>query len=56
MLSTCPTNWGMPPAEAGRWLEEKMMPYYPLGIFKTPESGDRAATPWRDGEVPCRTT
>ncbi len=36
-LSTCPTNWGMAPIEANRWLETNMMPYYPLGEFKTPE-------------------
>jgi 2-oxoglutarate ferredoxin oxidoreductase subunit beta len=36
-LSTCPTNWGMTPIEANRWLETNMMPYYPLGEFKTPE-------------------
>jgi 2-oxoglutarate ferredoxin oxidoreductase subunit beta len=45
ILSTCPTNWGIPPAEATQWLEETMLPYYPLGTFKTPESGDRAAAP-----------
>jgi 2-oxoglutarate ferredoxin oxidoreductase subunit beta len=36
-LSTCPTNWGMTPLEAVDWLTENMMPYYPLGVFKTPE-------------------
>lgn len=36
VLSTCPTNWGMTPIEATKWLEEKMIPYYPLGEFKTP--------------------
>jgi len=46
ILSTCPTNWGMPPAEALDWLENTMMPYYPLGVFKTPEAGvDRAPKP-----------
>jgi 2-oxoglutarate/2-oxoacid ferredoxin oxidoreductase subunit beta len=45
LLSTCPTNWGLSPAEATRWLEEHMCPYYPLGVFKTPETGDRAPEP-----------
>ncbi|MEO0078258.1 MAG: thiamine pyrophosphate-dependent enzyme [candidate division WOR-3 bacterium] len=36
-LSTCPTNWGLPPYEATRWLEEHMMPYYPVQNFKRPE-------------------
>jgi len=36
-LSTCPTNWGLTPEEAGQWLEENMIPYYPLGVKRTPE-------------------
>ena len=36
-LSTCPTNWGMAPADALKWVEEKMIPYFPLGCFKAPE-------------------
>lgn len=34
VLSTCSTNWGMTPAESMKWLEENMIPYYPLGVFK----------------------
>lgn len=37
VLSTCPTNWGMAPIEAMKWLEQNMIPYYPLGEFRTPE-------------------
>jgi 2-oxoglutarate ferredoxin oxidoreductase subunit beta len=37
VLSTCPTNWGMSPLEAVGWMEKNMMPYYPLGVFKSPE-------------------
>ncbi|SMC55594.1 thiamine pyrophosphate-dependent enzyme [Sporomusa malonica] len=37
ILSTCPTNWGMSPIEAAKWLEENMIPYYPLGVYKTAE-------------------
>lgn len=37
VLSTCPTNWGLTPVEALRWLEENMIPYYPLGVYKAPE-------------------
>ncbi|WZL72404.1 thiamine pyrophosphate-dependent enzyme [Clostridiaceae bacterium 35-E11] len=37
VLSTCPTNWGKTPTEALDWLRENMMPYYPLGNFRTPE-------------------
>lgn len=39
ILSTCPTNWGNTPVEALRWLENNMIPYYPLGNFKRPEEG-----------------
>ena len=34
VLSTCPTNWGLSPVEAMKWLEENMIPYYPLGVKK----------------------
>lgn len=37
VLSTCPTNWGISPIESLKWLEENMLPYYPLGNFRTPE-------------------
>lgn len=34
VLSTCPTNWGLAPDKALNWLEENMIPYYPLGVYK----------------------
>lgn len=34
VLSTCPTNWGLTPVESMEWLREKMIPYYPLGVYK----------------------
>jgi 2-oxoglutarate ferredoxin oxidoreductase subunit beta len=34
MLSICPTNWGMTPLNAIKWLDEKMVPYYPIGDYK----------------------
>lgn len=37
VLSSCPTNWGFPPAEALKWLEENMIPYYPLGNLRNGE-------------------
>jgi 2-oxoglutarate ferredoxin oxidoreductase subunit beta len=33
VLSTCPTNWGMDPVKSLKWLEENMVPEYPLGVF-----------------------
>ncbi|HLA97600.1 MAG TPA: thiamine pyrophosphate-dependent enzyme [Anaerolineales bacterium] len=34
LLSTCPTNWGISPLESLRWVEEHMLPFYPLGDYK----------------------
>lgn len=39
VLSTCPTNWGKTPVEALTWLEENMIPYYPIGNFRSIEEG-----------------
>lgn len=37
VLSTCPTNWGMTPIDSLKWLQDNMIPYYPLGNLRTPE-------------------
>lgn len=34
VVSSCPTNWGMTPEKALEWIDEKMIPYYPLGVYK----------------------
>ncbi len=34
VISSCPTNWGMSPSEALDWIDENMIPYYPLGVYK----------------------
>lgn len=34
VLSTCPTNWGMTPQQALKWIDTDMIPYYPLGVYK----------------------
>ncbi|AFK86081.1 thiamine pyrophosphate-dependent enzyme [Thermoanaerobacterium saccharolyticum] len=34
VLSSCPTNWGMSPNEALKWIKDKMEQYYPLGVYK----------------------
>ena len=41
VVSSCPTNWGMTPSKALAWIDEKMIPYYPLGVYrdKTAEEG-----------------
>lgn len=35
VLSTCPTNWGLSPNQALKWLAENLLPHYPLGEFTT---------------------
>ena len=37
VLSACPTNWGMTPQEALKWVETNMIPQYPLGVKKEVE-------------------
>jgi 2-oxoglutarate ferredoxin oxidoreductase subunit beta len=34
LLSTCPTNWGITPVESLKWVEEHMLPVFPLGDYK----------------------
>lgn len=34
VVSSCPTNWGMTPQKALEWVEQNMLPYYPLGVYK----------------------
>lgn len=38
VLATCPTNWGQSPVGALRWLEENMLPAYPVGEFRSWEA------------------
>ncbi len=42
VLSTCPTNWGLHPIEATKWLADNLIPYYPLGEFKVPPAPAKA--------------
>ncbi len=34
LLSTCNTNWGLSVLDSIRWLEEHMIPVYPIGDYK----------------------
>ena len=38
VLSACPTNWGMTPQKALQWIDEAMIPQYPLGVFRDKEA------------------
>jgi 2-oxoglutarate ferredoxin oxidoreductase subunit beta len=34
VLSPCPTNWKKSPAESWKWIQDVMIPYFPLGVLK----------------------
>lgn len=34
ILSPCPTIWGKDPVEARKWVGEKMIPIFPLNVFR----------------------
>ena len=36
IVSNCPSGWRMTPVQSNKWLEENMLPYYPLGDLKAP--------------------
>jgi len=40
-ISTCPVNWGKTPQDSLNWAKENMIPYYPLGNFRTPEEDSK---------------
>ncbi len=42
VLAECPTHVGLNPVEAERWVKEKMVPMYPLGVKKDLPDAD----PW----------
>lgn len=41
VLSTCPTNWGLSPKDAIKWLGDNMETYYPLGVYKDKYKEDK---------------
>ena len=34
IVSNCPTNWGVDPIKSLEFIEEKMIPQYPLGVYR----------------------
>jgi len=38
LLSNCPSNWGMGPVDSLKWIEEHMIPVFPLGEYKQAEA------------------
>jgi 2-oxoacid:acceptor oxidoreductase gamma subunit (pyruvate/2-ketoisovalerate family) len=57
ILSPCPTIWKMTPLESRRWLNENMMPYFKLGVYRdktapqTKVTGVAQAAPVEPGAV-----
>ena len=41
VVSNCPTNWGMTPVESMEWVTNHMIPYYPLGVYKDKDGGEK---------------
>ena len=39
ILSPCPTIWGLDPVEARNWVAERMIPAFPLGVFRDRRAG-----------------
>lgn len=39
VVSSCPTNWGLSATKSMEFVGEKMIPYYPLGVYKDVEEG-----------------
>ena len=40
ILSPCPSYWRLSPKEATKWIEERMIPVFPLGVIKGDEKGE----------------
>jgi 2-oxoisovalerate ferredoxin oxidoreductase beta subunit len=49
ILSPCPTIWGKEPVEARQWVAEKMIPAFPLNVFR-----DKKPEPLGDNAPPQR--
>ena len=40
ILSPCPTIWNMDPVDARRWVAEKMIPAFPLNVFRDKKAAE----------------
>ncbi len=39
VLTACPTGWKVTPPEAIKWVEQNMIPVFPLGVYKDRKDG-----------------
>lgn len=51
VLSPCPTGWGVTPVDALKWIEQNLLPAFPLGVFKD-KSAEREHRTKRRSTVP----
>jgi len=51
VLSPCPTGWGVTPVDSLKWVEENLIPNFPLGVF-TDKSTEREHRTYRRSTVP----
>jgi 2-oxoisovalerate ferredoxin oxidoreductase beta subunit len=51
VLSPCPTGWGITPVDSCKWIEQNLIPYFPLGVFKD-KSAEREGRTYRRHSVP----
>jgi 2-oxoisovalerate ferredoxin oxidoreductase beta subunit len=51
VLSPCPTGWGVTPVDSCKWIEENLVPYFPLGVLKD-KSAEREHRTHRRHAVP----
>jgi 2-oxoglutarate ferredoxin oxidoreductase subunit beta len=40
ILATCPTQWKLDPVKSMERIVEKVIPYYPLGVFSSRKKED----------------
>ena len=49
VLSPCPTGWGVTPVDALKWIEQNLLPAFPLGVFKDKSAEREHRTHRRSG-------
>ena len=52
VLSPCPTGWGVTPVESLQWIQEHLLPIFPLGVLKD-KSKEREHRTHRRAAVPA---
>lgn len=44
VVSTCNSGWKMTPVDANKWMEENMLPFYPIGDLKDSIKGEKISS------------